>query len=236
MGLRLLDIKPLMPAPTGRLNVHAGDVRQAPPGQFPRAIRPMKMEIAVPSNYLCAAPSPTVTPEKLFHFLFVGSMSIYANEDAVNYFCDRILPILRRDAARPFVVDAVDPSPSGRLHEIALRSGVRIVGPISDVRPWYDVADAVIVPLRNEVGKLSRILEAFEFGCPVITTKLGAEGLDIRDGEHVLMADEPDDFAKCCSVLLNNPALGRRFVSKATNWVRDRMQPKDETFAAVPLR
>jgi glycosyltransferase involved in cell wall biosynthesis len=199
-------------------------------------------EIAVLPNTIRAI--SCVSPRRdaeLFRFLFVGSLGVYANEDAVLYFCEHILPLLRRQAARPFTVDIVGSFPSARLRALAEDAGARVIGPVADVRQWYQAADAVIVPLRTGGGTRIKILEAFSYRRPVVTTTLGAEGLGLRNGAHALVADRRDAFADACASLMNDRILSDKLVENAANLLRDRytmatLQKTIASFAGFPVR
>jgi glycosyltransferase involved in cell wall biosynthesis len=181
-------------------------------------------EIAVLPNTIhpAAAIADRADNGGIFRFLFVGSLGVYANEDAVVYFCEQILPILRRQAPRPFAVHVVGTYPSARLCEIAESAGVRVVGPVPEVASWYRAADAVIVPLRAGGGTRIKILEAFHYGRPVVSTPLGAEGLDARHGEHLLIADHPAGFADHCRMLMEDSNLSARIAESAAALLQER--------------
>ncbi|HBY64181.1 MAG TPA: hypothetical protein DEH78_30535, partial [Solibacterales bacterium] len=117
-------------------------------------------------------------PADPFPLLFVGTLSYYPNEDAVLHFSRDIAPSIR---AR-FVFQAVGPGAAPRLN----RNNVHLAGAVPDVAPWYAQAGAVVAPIRAGGGTRIKILEAFAHGCPVVSTSLAAEGLDVRDGEHLL--------------------------------------------------
>jgi len=98
----------------------------------------------------------------IFRFLFVGTLSYYPNQDGVRFFCTQVLPILRERARRPFVVNVVGPRDSAGLRDLASRE-VRLAGPVTDLRLWYDESDAVVVPIRAGGGTRIKILEAFSY-------------------------------------------------------------------------
>jgi glycosyltransferase involved in cell wall biosynthesis len=92
---------------------------------------------------------------------------------------------------------------------------VRLIGAVSDVRPWMEKTHAVIAPLRAGGGTRIKILEAFSFQRPVVSTSIGIEGIDARDGEHLLIADTPKRFAEQCLRLMNDAALRERLAANA---------------------
>jgi len=126
--------------------------------------------------------------------LFFGLLATVPNVDGVVYFLREIWPQIV--AARPdarFVVIGADPAPAIRTHA---GPGVTIVGPVDDLRPHLAAADAVVVPLRLGSGTRLKILEAWAMARPVVSTTLGAEGLDAVPEEHLLLADDAADFAR----------------------------------------
>jgi polysaccharide biosynthesis protein PslH len=155
--------------------------------------------------------------------LFFGLLATVPNVDGVIYFLREIWPLIA--AARPdarFVVIGADPAPAIRAHA---GPGVTIVGPVDDLRPHLASADAVVVPLRLGSGTRLKILEAWAMARPVVSTTLGAEGLDAVPGRHLLIADDPSDFARSVLRVLGEPGLGdelgragRALVSERYSW------------------
>jgi glycosyltransferase involved in cell wall biosynthesis len=155
--------------------------------------------------------------------LFFGLLATVPNVDGVVYFLREIWPLIA--TARPdarFVVIGADPAPAIRAHT---GPGVTIVGPVDDLRPHLAAADAVVVPLRLGSGTRLKILEAWAMGRPVVSTTLGAEGLDAVPGQHLLIADNPSAFAAAVLRVLGEPELannlgraGRALVSERYSW------------------
>jgi glycosyltransferase involved in cell wall biosynthesis len=98
---------------------------------------------------------------------------------------------------------------------------VCFTGFLDDIRPIIAASYACVVPLRLGVGTRLKILEAMALGTPVITTKKGAEGLNVEDGRHLLIADDPDEFARQTIRLLNDPDLRQHLSAEAARLVRD---------------
>jgi hypothetical protein len=122
-----------------------------------------------------------------FTFLFVGTLGYYPNEDAVAYFCAEVLARLRGAAAGQFQVDVIG---TGGLPILSRLSGppeVRVLGPVHAIAPAYAEPNAVIVPVRAGGGTRIKVLEAFAFQRPVVSTSLGVEGIDACPEEHVLI-------------------------------------------------
>jgi glycosyltransferase involved in cell wall biosynthesis len=78
------------------------------------------------------------------------------------------------------------------------------------------------VPLRAGTGTRLKILEAFAYGRPVVSTTVGAEGLEVIPGEHLLVADSSADFANACIALMEQPNLARRLIDSAARLCRER--------------
>ena len=83
---------------------------------------------------------------------------------------------------------------SGPVEPLGRTPGVTVVGAVDDMGTELEGADIVVVPLRRGSGTRLKILEAFAYGVPVVTTTVGCDGLDVDDGVHLLVADDPTDF------------------------------------------
>ena len=157
-----------------------------------------------------------------FRFVFIGTMDYYPNFDGYQWFCSQVLPVLRRIATADFIVEVAGPGSAGRLpsHEC-----VHLAGEVPDVRPLYKRADAAIVPLRAGGGTRIKILEAFSFGVPVISTTIGAEGIEVGADRDILLADSAEELALRCADLISHPEIGARLRLKALELVRQRYSP-----------
>jgi glycosyltransferase involved in cell wall biosynthesis len=110
------------------------------------------------------------------------------------------------------------PSPEvSRLAESDKR--VRVTGTVPDVRPWLFGSLVSIVPLRIGGGTRLKIYEAMAAGAPVVSTAIGAEGLDVAHGENIFLADSPRDLADRCLALLESEDERRRLSTAAWNMV-----------------
>ncbi len=127
-------------------------------------------------------------------FVFVGLMNYHANVEAAVAFAREVWPRLRsRLPGSSLTLVGATPHPA----VLALRdlAGVKVTGTVPDVRPYYRQALAAIVPLRTGGGTRLKILEAMAAGVPVVSTALGAEGLDVTPGENIVLADPTDPDA-----------------------------------------
>ncbi len=156
--------------------------------------------------------------------IYAGSLTYRANFEAVDYFLRDIFPLIR--AQRPAACLAVTGKLDGvRLDRLPHDDQVRFTGCLDDVRPLIAGAWASVVPLRSGGGTRLKVLESLALGTPVVSTSKGAEGLDLRPGRDLLIADEPAEFAGAVVALLDSPELrrslsrhGRQAVEARYNW------------------
>ncbi len=153
--------------------------------------------------------------------LFFGTLSYGPNADGIRWFCQQVLPRIRQN--RPGLrLDIVGPSAVREVVALGDIPGVNLVGFVGDVRPALWLAAVCIVPLRAGGGTRLKILEALAAHCPVVSTTIGAEGLDLVDGQDLLIADNPDDFAKAVLRLLDDGALRANLAAAGASAVRQR--------------
>lgn len=149
--------------------------------------------------------------------LFVGTMSYAACSDAVLYFCREILPHIRRmiGDVEMWIV-GTDPPPDVRELD---GDGVHVTGQVEDVVPYYTSSSVCVAPLRAGGGTRLKILEAMALGRPVVSSSVGCEGLDVVNGEHLLIADRPDHFAQEMVRILTDRGLHERITANARQLV-----------------
>jgi polysaccharide biosynthesis protein PslH len=138
--------------------------------------------------------------------VFTGAIRYQPNADAVIYFVRRVWPLIRdlEPSATFNIVGADPPDEVVRLGEL---SGVRVSGSVDDVRPWLRSASVVVVPLLSGGGTRLKILEAFSSGRPVVSTTVGASGLEVEDDKHLIISDRPMDMAQSVVSVLRDRKL-----------------------------
>ncbi|MBI4870254.1 MAG: glycosyltransferase [Candidatus Riflebacteria bacterium] len=158
------------------------------------------------------APPARVTPRTGRQgMLFVGNFVYPANTDAVEHLCTAILPRLSSELREEHPVSIVGNAASERLQAAVTGvAGVRTVGWVPELAPYLERAAVFVAPLRYGAGTKRKIIEALMAGCPVVTTTVGAEGLDLADGKHLLIADDPAAFAGAVGRLLTDRVLWDR--------------------------
>jgi polysaccharide biosynthesis protein PslH len=186
-------------------------------------------------------PLPQPADNALFSLLFIGTMGYPPCVDAVLYFCSEIFPVIRQAiSTTEFWIVGRDPRP-----EVLELSGsdVHVTGQVEDVIPYYQQCAICVVPLRSGGGTRLKILEAMALGRPVVSTTIGCEGLDVVDGEHLLIADTPRQFAEKTMLLLNDRQLyqyitanGRKLVEAHYGWdkIADRLMDVYAEMVAKP--
>ena len=144
--------------------------------------------------------------------VFVGGYTWQPNRDAMAYFCEEVLPRLRRDGFDG-PVTWVGRAPGSVREEYRRTFGVVLTGYVEDIRPVVQSAACYVVPLRSGGGTRLKILDAWAMGMPVVSTSVGCEGLATEDGENILIRDDPAAFADAVQLVLRDPgrqtSLGR---------------------------
>jgi len=139
----------------------------------------------------------------------------------VLWFADEVLPLVRA-AVPEFTLDIVGSSPPPAVRRLARAPGVHVIGRVPDPRPWLRDAAIVVVPLRAGSGTRLKILEAWAAGRPVVSTTVGAEGLDAAHGRHLLVADDAPGFARAVRRLLADPRLRDRLAHAGRTLAEER--------------
>lgn len=153
--------------------------------------------------------------------VFVGSAGWFPNRDGMEHFCREVLPAIRRRRRDPSVT-WVGSVPDDVRDRMAAEFGVTAVGYADDIRPHVRSAACYIVPLRVGGGSRLKILDAWAMGKAVVSTTQGCEGLDARDGENILVRDEPDAFAEAVVKVLEEASLRRKLGLEARETAENR--------------
>ncbi|HEX9114592.1 MAG TPA: glycosyltransferase [Anaerolineae bacterium] len=162
--------------------------------------------------------TPPLTDLAAPALVFTGKMDYRPNIDAVLWFADEVLPLIRAGApAAHFYV--VGQQPHARLARLAGQPGVTLTGRVPDVRPYMAGASVYVVPLRIGGGTRLKVLEAMAMGLPIVSTRLGCDGFPFQDAAEVRFADDPPAFATAVLDLLADREQAARLGRAARAYV-----------------
>ena len=175
--------------------------------------------------------SPIQNEEKPL-LVFTGQMDYRPNIEAVESFAREALPIVRaKYPTATFAIVGRNPTP--QVQALALQPGVIVTGGVPDIRGWLMAADVVVAPLRIARGIQNKVLEAMAMGRPVVASPQAAEGIDAVNGEHFVVAADPQAEAEAVRALLADPQQAE-LLGKAA---RARMEQRYDWAATLePLR
>lgn len=156
----------------------------------------------VPRN----VPSGPVGREGL---LFVGGFWHKPNGDAMHWFVNRIWPLIQREVP-DLVLRIVGANADNEVLALGARPGVEVLGFVPELTPLYDQHRAFIAPLRYGAGMKGKVGQSLVHGLPVVATSIGAEGMALQDGVHLLVADQEEEFAEQVLRLLRDDVLWSR--------------------------
>lgn len=164
---------------------------------------------------------PVPTEENPNSLVFTGSMDWLPNEDAIFYFAEAILPLIKQQC--PDVsLEVVGRNPSRKLKAlVASEKAIRLTGWVEDIRPFLARGSVCIVPLRIGGGTRLKIFEAMAMGKSTVSTSVGAEGLPVQSGVNILLADTPQDFADAVLSLFRDANQRRRLGTAARTLVEE---------------
>lgn len=170
--------------------------------------------------------NPTVGRPDGNRLIFTGHMSYEPNVDGVLHFCREILPAIAKHVpgVHLFIV-GMQPDPAILALEQSFPEHVTVTGSIHDVRPYLISSEVSVVPLRSGGGTRLKILEAMAMQRPVVSTAVGCEGLAVENRRHLLIQDDPVQFAEAVIEILKDPTLwnelaknGRELVEQHYGW------------------
>ncbi len=151
--------------------------------------------------------------------VFTGLLTYRPNLDAALHLVDDILPRIR-ERDRSVTLTIVGTGRDADLDALR-RPGVTVTGWVTDVRPYLRQASVVVAPLRIGAGTRLKVVEGLAMAKPMVSTTVGCEGIDVNPGEHLLVADAPDDFADAVVLLMRDRALGHRLGAAGHRLARD---------------
>jgi glycosyltransferase involved in cell wall biosynthesis len=162
---------------------------------------------------------PLEITEEWPSLVFVGYMSTPANVDAIKYFHSQVYDTLKRRFPDLKLL-VVGQDPPHAIRELAKDPSICVTGFVEDVRPYVARASVVIAPIVSGAGTKTKVLEAMAMGKPVVTTPIGARGINATHGDHLCIADNPVKFADDVEGLLLDQTKRRRIGHQAREFVK----------------
>jgi glycosyltransferase involved in cell wall biosynthesis len=169
-----------------------------------RRTAPESRILVVPNGVDTEALKPSPSPGS--EILFLGGYDWFPNRDAMHFFSTDILPSIR-DQAGDVPVTWVGKAPERVREEFRARYGIHLTDRVEDIRPYLAAAACVIVPLRVGGGTRLKILDSWSMGRAVVSTSIGCEGLRAKDGQNILIRDDPTAFASAVLEVLKDTGL-----------------------------
>jgi glycosyltransferase involved in cell wall biosynthesis len=161
---------------------------------------------------------PAAAPFRVTH---VGTMYWPPNVEGILWFWQQAWPQVQAQApeARLTLIGKNPPHP---IRALDGRPDVDVPGYVEDLAPYLAETAAFIVPLRAAGGMRVKIVDAWCQGLPIVSTTIGAEGIAVRDGENILIADTPGAFAQAVVQVLRDADLRQRLRANGRAWVEER--------------
>ena len=164
------------------------------------------VEIPVDCNFFLPMDGIAESPSRI---ILTGMMDHLPNVDAARFFAIDVLPLIRKKIpGAEFWIVGRTPHPS--VISLGALPGVIVSGYVDDIRPYMAQAGVIVVPLRFGSGMRNKILEAWSMKKCVVSTSIGAEGLNYENGRNILIADDAGTFAEKVIQLLGDDVLKNR--------------------------
>jgi len=181
---------------------------------------PSQRVMVVPNGVAADTFVPSGIPATPGSIVFAGVLRYRPNMDGIRWFLDEVFPLVRR--ARPDVHLTVVGGGSPDALQSLRGPGVTVTGWVPDILPFLDSAEVAVVPLRMGGGTRLKVLEAMSARKAIVSTSLGAEGVEVTSGEQLLLADDRCAFADAIVRLLDDPGLRDRMGGAARDRVLSR--------------
>jgi polysaccharide biosynthesis protein PslH len=165
----------------------------------------LKLEPYYRADPSCAVPGLIV---------FIGALNWHVNILAAQWMVQDVLPLVR-ERVKHATLALVGRSPGSEVCDLAEQPGVTVHADVPDVIPWLERAGVVVAPLQVGSGVQTKIVEAMAAGKAVVTTPIGAEGLDVTPGKHLSIASDARGFAEACVRMLESPEAAMKMGEQA---------------------
>lgn len=153
-------------------------------------------------------------------FIFTGVMNYKPNIDAVLWFMKHAWGLIRNKYPEArFIIAGMNPSSA--IQHLDRNPGIEVTGFIDDILPYYHQADYFIAPFTIARGVQNKILQAFACGLPVVTSSMGAEGIECKDGKHIIIAETGEEYLQAINKLESTPALKAKIIDAALTLIHE---------------
>lgn len=156
--------------------------------------------------------------------IFLGKMSYYVNIASVLWFYHQVLPLVRQGYPQA-QFKIIGREPASKIQALSSDPAVEVTGTVPDVRPFLEQATLAVCPMICGSGIQNKMLEAMASGTPCVSTSLASQALQVQPGREILVADDPEDFARAVLELLASAPLrrqlaenGRLYVERNHDW------------------
>lgn len=176
---------------------------------------------------ICSDPeaTPEVTPKPhARRVTFLGGLHYLPNAQGVLWFVERVFPqvLAQMPDAVLTVIGKNPPKEIVNCQFPIPKANLEVTGYVNDPKPYLEETAVFVVPLLAGGGMRVKIVDAWMWGLPIVSTTIGAEGIDTRPGENILIADTTEAFAEAVVRLLQKPELRRQIAQAGRQWVEQR--------------
>lgn len=166
------------------------------------AIHPWLPQIVIPAGIDFSSYLPSPLSSNLTAF-FIGALDWGPNIEGIHWFVEKVWPGLQHSVPQ-INMHIAGRNPSEEIKILLEKNGIHFHGEVEDAKHFMTSYDIMVLPLLSGSGIRIKLIEALALGRAVISTSIGAEGLNLENGKHLLIEDEPDAFAKGLINLLSS--------------------------------
>ncbi|MCK5665583.1 MAG: glycosyltransferase, partial [Thiotrichaceae bacterium] len=152
--------------------------------------------------------------------IFTGVMDYKPNVDAVLWFMEHTWDLIREKYPQArFIIAGMNPSQI--IQNLSRTPGIEVTGFVDDILPFYHQSDYFVAPFTIARGVQNKILQAFACGLPVMASSMGAEGIECKDGEHIIIAETASEYLSAIDKLESDSLLKTDIKDKALKLIHD---------------